>query len=117
MATTDVMAFLCGRVPQPIESLKNLSNMRVPDVAKFRIYADVPKKDPLQKLLTGSPELKQLHAAIARQEVVVEELEKLIVELDKKPQRKSERQFRIGSRPSRRRLRFSLQKRHAWGAT
>ena len=50
MATTDGMAFLCGRVPQPIESLKNLSNMRVPDVAKFRIYADVPKKDPLQKL-------------------------------------------------------------------
>ena len=74
MATTDGMAFLCGRVPQPIESLKNLSNMRVPDVAKFRIYADVPKKDPLQKLLTGSLELKQPHAAIARQEVVVEEL-------------------------------------------
>ena len=29
-----------------------------------------------QKLLSGSPELKQLHAAITKQEVVVEELEK-----------------------------------------
>ena len=86
LATTDAMAFLCGRVPQPIESLKNLSNLRVPEVAKFRSYADVPKKDPVQKLLSGSPELKQLHAAITKQEVVVEELEKLI-KLEKKPKK------------------------------
>ena len=87
LATTDAMAFLCGRVPQPIESLKNLSNLRVPEVAKFRSYADVPKKDPVQKLLSGSPELKQLHAAITKQEVVVQELEKLIVKLEKKPKK------------------------------
>jgi hypothetical protein len=87
LATTDAMAFLCGRVPQPIESLKNLSNLRVPELAKFRTYADVPKKDPVQKLLLGSPELKQLHAAITKQEVVVEELEKLIVKLEKKPKK------------------------------
>jgi hypothetical protein len=87
LATTDAMAFLCDRVPQPIESLKNLSNLRVPELAKFRSYADVPKKDPVQKLLSGSPELKQLHAAITKQEVVVEELEKLIVKLEKKPKK------------------------------
>ena len=84
LATTDAMAFLCGRVPQPIESLKNLSNLRVPEVAKFVSYADVPKRDSVQKLLTGSPELKQLRAAIAKHEVVVDELQKSIFELDKK---------------------------------
>jgi hypothetical protein len=89
LATTDVMAFLCGRVPQPIESLKNLSNLRVPELAKFRSYADVPKKDPVQKLLSGSPELKQLHAAITKQEVVVEELVKFKLEQKPKKEQKA----------------------------
>ena len=57
-ATTDVMAFMMGRVPQPIESLKCVSSMRVPELSKYTKYSDVPKKDPAQKLIKESAELK-----------------------------------------------------------
>ena len=80
LATTDAMAFLCGRLPQPIESLKSLSNLRVPELAKYVSYSDVPKRDPMQKLLTGSAELKQLHAAILTHEQLISELEESLEE-------------------------------------
>ena len=74
-ATTDVMAFLCGRVPEPIESLNNLSNLCVIEVSNYRTYGDVPKKDPVQKLLKQSTELKALRRAVETHELLMPELE------------------------------------------
>ena len=71
-ATNDAMAFMCGRMPERIESLKSLSNQVVPELAKYRRYEDVPKKDEAQAILTQSELLaslrkaKQKHAAVLR---------------------------------------------------
>ena len=91
-ATTDVMAFLCGRVPEPIESLKSLSNLCVIEVSKYRWYADVPKKDPVQKLLTHSDELKALRRAIETHEHRLSELEGVS---KKKPTRKQQTELEL----------------------
>lgn len=69
------MAFLCGRVPEPIESLKTLSNLCVVEVSKYRTYGDVLKKDPVQKLLTQSGELKAFRRAVETHERRIAELE------------------------------------------
>ena len=65
------MAFLCGRMPMPIESLQGVSHERVPEVSKFVKYSDVAKKDPLQKLLTQNVELKAYKKAISKYEDVL----------------------------------------------
>ena len=85
MATTDGMAFMMGRPPQPIESLKSVSSKRVLELSKFQVYEDVLKRDPLQKVRTDSEELQALAAAIARikksKGAVVEEAQKAKVEM------------------------------------
>ena len=43
-ATSDIGAFLMGRTPQRIESLKSLAMTRVPELAKYRTPADVDSK-------------------------------------------------------------------------
>ena len=71
-ATDDALgAFLCGRMPQAIESLKGLSSQVVPEWTKYRTYGDVAKNDPVQKLLTGNEELKAFRRALAKQEAVL----------------------------------------------
>ena len=71
-ATDDALgAFLCGRMPQAIESLKGLSSQVVPEWTKYRTYGDVAKNDSVQKLLTGNEELKAYRRAMAKQEAAL----------------------------------------------
>ena len=47
-ASTDICAFLMGRTPKVIESLKSLAMTRVPELANYRTFKDVAVDDPLR---------------------------------------------------------------------
>ena len=71
-SSTDMMAFLMGREPQKLESLKSLSSLRVPEVSKYVKPSDVPKRDPVWKRVTQNEELKQFERAVDRHELLVQ---------------------------------------------
>ena len=50
-ASTDIGAFLMGRTPQVIESLKSLAMTRVPELALFRKFSDVAVDDEIRVAL------------------------------------------------------------------
>ena len=56
----------------PIESLTNLSSLRVPELSKYQSYSDVPKADATQRLLSQSPELKAFRSALKTHEKLLE---------------------------------------------
>ena len=64
-ASTDICAFIMGRTPQMIESLKSLAMTRVPELAKYRTPKNVAADDPLRvKLLENDVQLLAVKRAL-----------------------------------------------------
>ena len=61
--TTDMGAFIMQREVESIEGLNDVASTRCPALAKFKVPTDVPKNDPLWKLLTKNESLQLLRKA------------------------------------------------------
>ena len=72
-ATTDISAFLMGREPQRIESLRSLAMTRVPELSKYTAIGDLDGKDPIVvRVVDNDPHRLALVDAITKWEAVAQ---------------------------------------------